>query len=202
MSTRMRGGRSDWDSYTVTRQSAELALMKLHAGQALTDREQELLRRLPQPGKERAPPVQHEATEARHLAVEAYRRWWYPGWTAIEHRTAYAREADARGQQGVKTGLPDSMLLIPGSPWQMPRQSVRCVVELKAPSHQPKRDPGEAWWINACDGKTHYGLRPDQRWWLRTMAACGFHTFVAFSALEALSWLDEKAGARPEVLPW
>ena len=44
-------------------------------------------------------------------------------------------------------------------------------------------------------------LEPDQAWWLRTLSMCGLSTYVAYGADDALAWLCEKAGPRPDVLP-
>ena len=42
----------------------------------------------PHEAKARAKPVQTEQTHAQLLATRAYRQWWYPGWTTIEHRSS------------------------------------------------------------------------------------------------------------------
>lgn len=207
----MRGGRSEWETLSKVSQDAQVALYaELAAGGAdtLPPAQKAALERLEAARRApRARAVQHELREAEHLAVEAYRRWWWRGFTALEHRSAHAREADQRAHQGVQAGLPDYLLLVPcdypGRGDARPaRTSVRAALELKAPAHRPKREVSPRWWLAECDGKTHYGLRPEQRHWLRTMAGAGFETMVAFSATDALAWLDAQAGPRPEVMPW
>ena len=154
---------------------------------------------VPREEKARARPVQVEQQHAHRLATWAYRHWWYPGWTCIEHRSSHARETDARSQQGVKTGLPDSVLLIPARRIEDP---IMCALELKAPHLAPKRDPGHEWWLEDFgDAASRHGLRREQAFWLRTMAGCGFRTKVAYGADQALAWLVEQAGPRPDVMP-
>ena len=210
--TRRRMRDNDYADYSTTRKAAEIALQKLHAGLELTDREQALVAALPEPGQTRARPVQHEAAEARHLAVEAYRRWWWPGFRRVEHPVrpmgASAQGAEKLVLEGARSGCPDFELwipageLIPGNRLSDTRGAVVCALELKAPSLKPRREVAPNWWLDPCDGRTHYGLAPEQRHWLRTMAGCGARTMVAFSGADAIAWLDTQAGPRPEVMPW
>lgn len=234
--TRQRNDRSDWDTFSKARRKAELAgagdvygharrcstcnvaLAAVPDGGCLAAscpyREQ------PAPVA-RARPVQVEQQHAERLAAWAYRHWWYPGWTAIEHRTAHWREADQRSRSGVKTGLPDYVLMIPGAARrqrvnryddrgilkscdveEVGGDGVLCALELKAPHHAPAKDPGPDWWLEDIgDAASRYGVRREQLFWLRTMAGCGFRTKVAYGADQALAWLSAQAGPRPDVLP-
>lgn len=151
--------------------------------------------------------VQVEDQHARILAARAYRHWWAPGFTRIEHRTADWREAEQRMVQGAQTGMPDFWLFVP---WcvriegdMMPRDGIRAVCELKAPQHKPKRSVGERWWLDDWpEGQqTWHALRRDQWRWLQLLSQCGFHTCVAYGHDEAEAFFVEAAGPKPEVMP-
>lgn len=226
--SRMRDGKSDWQTRSRKDQKHALETAAAVYGERCTmcgERPHapcvvDTCPWTPAPTKPRAKPVQREATEARHLAVEAYRRWWYPGFRRVEHPaklmgSGAAYRADRVVEEGARSGCPDFELWVPAVPWPpelravyaassqpMQRSRVICALELKALGERPRRKVAREWWLEACDGSTHYGLRPEQRHWLRTMAGCGARTMVAYSGADALAWLDAKAGDRPEVMPW
>ena len=198
--TRMRDNRSDWDTFTPAKRARVAAAQKaLYNGtQSLTAEERKLLDQPPQ--GERARPVQREQAEARKLAALVHRRWYRHGFTRIEHRTSNWKEGEGRLMEGAQTGMPDFWLFIPGEI----RPSVRAVCELKAPEHRPKREIDSAyWWLDAWpEGQASwYGLRRDQWRWLWLLNQCGFHTFVAYGADEALEFFDAVAGDEPAGLP-
>lgn len=231
---RQRGNRSDWEDFTKKRKQAELdGAGDIYGAVRRCSTCNVELKAVPDGGclaascpyaekpapVARARPVQVEQQHAARLAAWAYRHWWYPGWTAIEHRTAHWREADQRSKSGVKTGLPDYVLMIPpriyysdepgatvdtwpGIAVTRPTPATLCALELKAPHLAPVKDPGPDWWLDDIgDAASRHGVRREQVLWLRTMAGCGFRTKVAYGADQALAWLVEQAGPRPDVLP-
>lgn len=219
--SRMRDGKSDWQTRSRKDQKHALATAAAVYGERCIvcgERPHapcvvDTCPWAPTSDKPRAKSVQREAAEARILATGAYTCWWYPGFRRIEHPAKLmgggaAYRADRVVEEGAKSGCPDFELWVPAcvrvvrwsdEPMAPP---VICALELKAPGERPRREvPGE-WWLAPCDGSTHYGLRPEQRHWLRTMAGCGARTMVAYSGADALAWLDAQAGPEPEVRPW
>lgn len=205
--TRQRHNRPDWETFSPAKRKRMMVAQKalMMGSQSLTAEERKLL---DQPAV-RAAPVQRESQHARMFAARAYRHWWYPGLTRIEHRSANWREGDGRRVEGAQTGMPDYWLFVPergiyvesidDHDLMMPR---RAVCELKAPEHKPKR-AREAWWLEPWpEGqKTWHALRYDQWRWLQMLAAQDFATCVAYGHDECEAFFVEVAGEKPDVMP-
>ena len=209
--TRMRGGKSDWDTFSPKRRRLSLTTLKaLHGGtESLTVEE---LRELESKDAPRARAMQVEDQHARILAARVYRHWWSPGFHRWEHRTANWREAEERVRQGAQTGMPDFWLFVPQGPvcgcvhsvdCVHTRKAVCAVCELKVPHLSPKREVTRRWWLGEWPGEQQswHGLRKDQWQRLRELEGCGFQTMVAYGADEALAFFVECAGPKPDVLP-
>ena len=168
---------------------------------------------------ERAPRVEHEAAEQQELATRARTRWWYPGFSHIAQESGnaegavYGRKLKDRGQ---RAGLQDVEVLVPARfTRDTSRAATRLALELKSPQARWARDdlhPGPKWWLTieyqgtqtdpAGDERTHYGLRGKQARRLRLLNACGYQTMVAYSAEEALAWIEAQVGPEPVEIEW
>lgn len=173
----------------------------------------------------RAKPVQVEAQHMQRLANWAYSRWWWPGFERWDAGGLMVQQGGRRQQEGAKRGWPDCGLFIPATPSGHPDGSsslLNAAVEIKAPHHAPRRAIDEQWWLEPLpvrwtvdsdgdparqvevDGKWQYGrhsVSADQLCKLRVLDGCGWATFVAYGADEALAWLCEQAGPKPDVMP-
>lgn len=197
---RRRGSR-----YTVRRRQApsptrkdRIQVTELYAGRAsLTDEEVEHLTGEP------TRRVQHEAAEAEHLALEAGRRWWAPGFRHHDTSRVSVIENTQRKERGAGRGWPDYTLHVPNHVMRTyyADRPLCAALELKRPDLRPKNVVADRWWllpdVFARAGETHYGLSADQAIQLQILAACGYQTMVAYGAEEALAWLDEVAGPKP-----
>jgi hypothetical protein len=233
--SRQRNARSDWATYSQHKRDATAAgAYMLHTGKCslchveLSPTLASICTAkacpLKEPAAPRARPVQHEASEARSLAVQAYGYWWWPGMMRWEAATASVREGERRTMEGGKTGWPDFGVFVPrieviskvrpakaisswtrqGEPWRhVMSEPIMLAIELKAPLPGKRRKPMEPeWWLEGFgDAGSRLGLRRDQAQWLRVLHGCGFRTCVAYGAAEALSWIVEQCGPKPDELP-
>ena len=171
-------------------------------------------RPLPFGGEHVAPrdkPVAHEAAEQAALTRLVRSRWYAPGYRHMPQETIGRAEALSRYRAGRTPGLLDTRLWIPAVDVHSPRLHrlpVRAVLELKRADAKPKRDPGEAWWLDwrpevdpIKAEPTRHGLMLSQAIELQLAHAVGYETMVAYGALEAIAWLDEVAGREPERMP-
>ena len=173
---------------------------------------------------ERAPRVEHEAAEQQELATRARTRWWFPGFSHQPQEGGGEIRGAQMRQRGQRAGLQDVEVLVPARralrpdvgvdvPWPFP--ALRLGLELKAPSARWARDdlhPGPGWWLTIeYEGtptdpegleRTHYGLRGKQAKRLRLLNACGYQTMVAYSAEEALAWIESQVGPEPVEIQW
>jgi hypothetical protein len=160
--------------------------------------------------------VAHEAADQEALTSAASLKWWWPGYQHHEPARASLIEKLVLKAQGVKPGWPDVTLHIPRAPKQKlrgggygtPSPPIAAALELKAERHRPKRPVEREWWLawkvsdeDVERERTHYQLRAAQAWQLQLLAGVGYRTMVAYGWEEALAWLDETAGRRPNVLP-
>lgn len=183
----------------LTQADARLQLAFQTPAERRTDEQWALLGEQPK----RAPPVQRESAEMQEIMQQARTRWWR--WGLIRHEPAVAIRMDERTKQrrkaeGIRGGMPDLELVIP---WMARDFAVHAYLELKEPESRPKRAVAERWWLewHGTGEQTHYGLTARQAAMLQCYAAAGCPTMVAFSADEALAWLDAQAGSPPDVLP-
>lgn len=104
--------RDTWMTRAPSTNRREMVTLKALAQgtQSLTSEERKILDERP---TARRRGVQVEDQHARILAARAYRHWWAPGFTRIEHRTSNWREAEERMVQGARTGMPDFWLFVP-----------------------------------------------------------------------------------------
>ena len=179
-------------------------------------------------GQERAPRVEREAAEQHELAVEAQRRWWGLGF--FHHAQESGGYGAIRGKRmqvrGVRGGVQDVEVLVPerriivqatlgGEYGTFLEPPVLLAVELKSPAARPSaaiRETLGEWWLSwrpegtatdpEGDRRTHYGLKGAQAKRLRLLHAVGFRTFVAYSAQEALEWIEQRVGPEPVEIEW
>lgn len=221
MTWRNRGGYypRDWDAKSAKARKAEPALLAQLAGVDLTAQQQADIDALPEPAQTKRRRVHHEDAAMDHVAVVVSGRWYLPGFQRFRPETTNVHEGKKRQQQGGARGWPDMGLWVPGR--------CRAVCELKAEHHRPARDPGSTWWwldvplVYALvrDARNEpamawriddegeikaqaHEVRAEQLFWLQTLAATGHATHVAYGAEDAIAWLDEQAGPRPDVMPW
>ena len=158
-----------------------------------------------------------ERLEQAALTEAAMMEWWAEGYRHHKAERENALEAKRGKGEGVRPGWPDVTLHIPRAPKQWlnpgygtPRPPVLAALELKALVHRPTREPEHEWWLSwkpeidplAKNEPTKFGLRWSQARTLQNLAGTEvYRTKVAYGWEEAIEWLREVAGHRPEVLP-
>lgn len=153
---------------------------------------------------ERASPVQHERAEQVALTRAVHGRWYARGYRHIEQATPDGsdramRAASRQGKAGVRPGVPDVWLHIPGDG---SRNQTRGVLELKRANLRPKREVDPWWyleWEPEHERSTRYGLTGAQALMLQLLDACGYHVRVAYGHEQALVLLDMVAGPERQV---
>ena len=154
-----------------------------------------------EPGKERARPVQHEHADQRALFDVLKSRWYRRRISARDSAHTWLEGAKAKGL-GSERGWPDVYLHIP---WRIDetRPAVAAAVELKAEHERSKVRGSLPYLFNEfpCGKRSSFGLSAEQAYRLQELATIGYQCAVAWGWEEALAFLDQCAGPRPDELP-